>query len=92
MKILLVVVLLAVFSVLIATLLYLVTRFHKFAVIERLSKGSKKYAWLLATVPVLAAVLAAVFVDFVSAIVVMLYLAVFWLLADGIQMLLTKVM
>lgn len=68
---------------------YLISRFHKFHIIEKLSKGNKKRSWALAAVPVgISGIL--MLWDVVSVIVVLIHLFVFWVISDGIQWMVTK--
>lgn len=71
--------------------LYLVSRFYKFGLVEKISKGNKKtkIAVSILTVILLVAVLFLT-MGFVNAVVCMLYLAAFWLLCDLLYLILKK--
>lgn len=67
-------------------MIYLVRRFRKFGIVKKLSKGQKWLERLLGFLPLIGFVLYGVF-DLVNAVVVLLHLVAFWLIGDGITVL-----
>ncbi len=70
--------------------IYLVTRFHRFAIVERFSKGNRTRSWLLAAIPLIPAGIAMFFAG-TTVIVVLLHMVVFWLIADGLWLLIGRI-
>ena len=64
-----------------AGLIFLTTRFRKFALVKHLAGGSRLYSWLLALIPVLGLTVYTVRYTVVGVIVI-LHLLVIWILAD----------
>lgn len=62
-------------------LFYLLTRFHKFAPMQRLAQKHRFLSWLLALVP-LGAVCLFALINIPALIVVLIHLAVIWLVCD----------
>lgn len=69
---------------------YLITRFHRFSFIKRLGERHKKLSWLASIIPV-AGIACLSFINFYSAIVVILHLIIFWIIADLIACILKRV-
>lgn len=70
---------------------YLVSRFYKFALIEKLSKGKRKLRIIISIVVILL-ILSAIWLMLgnINAIICMLHLAVFWLLSDLLYIIFKK--
>ena len=65
----------------VASIIYLISRFKKFYIVERLAGDRKALRWLIACVPMLGFVVYGIF-DLVNSIMAMLHLAIFWLIFD----------
>lgn len=65
----------------VVSVIYLVTRFHRFRLFERLAEKHKLLSWLAALLPV-AAVMCTYFVNMFTMFVVLIHLMVIWLLCD----------
>lgn len=65
----------------VVSVIYLVTRFHRFRLLERLAEKHKLLSWLAALLPV-AAVMCTYFVNLFTMFVVLIHLMVIWLLCD----------
>ena len=65
----------------VVSVIYLVTRFHRFLLFERLAEKHKLLSWLAALLPV-AAVMCTYFVNLFTMFVVLIHLMVIWLLCD----------
>ena len=65
----------------VVSVIYLVTRFHRFRLFERLAEKHKLLSWLAALLPV-AAVMCTYFVNLFTMFVVLIHLMVIWLLCD----------
>lgn len=71
--------------------LYLVSRFYKFGLVEKISKGNKKTKIAVSILTgILLVTVLCLTMGFVNAVVCMLYLAVFWLLCDLLFLILKK--
>ena len=66
-----------------AGVIYLITRFHRFSLLQRLGEQHKFISWLLATVPV-AALACFYFINVTTMAVVLLHVILFWLFCDFI--------
>ena len=71
-------------------LVYLLTRFRKFAFMKKLSGGKKFLSWFLAAVPLLM-IGCFWFINMFALIVVLIHLALFWLIADLIGLAVRRV-
>lgn len=74
---------------LVASMIYLVTRFHRFQFITKLSGEKKWLCWLISSAPVLLAIIG-MFFAMVPIIMCMIHLALFWLVADLVQWIVKK--
>lgn len=72
------------------TAVYLVSRFHRFSVIKKLSLGNKVLSWLLSVIPFAALCLFALF-NVTTMMIVMLYLAVSFVVCGVIAFIVRKV-
>lgn len=73
----------------VVSVIYLVTRFHRFRLFERLAEKHKLLSWLAALLPV-AAVMCTYFVNMFTMFVVLIHLMVIWLLCDFICFVIRK--
>lgn len=74
-----------------AGLIYLVTRFHRFSAIKKLSEKHMFVSWIAAILPVAAIFGAFSIINITASIVVIIHLMVFWLIADLIAAIVRKV-
>lgn len=65
----------------VVSVIYLVTRFHRFRLFERLAEKHKLLSWLAALLPV-AALMCTYFVNMFTMFVVLIHLMVIWILCD----------
>lgn len=70
--------------------IYLMTRFHRFGIIQRLAEKHKAAAWIVSALPICAVMLLSV-ISIFAAIVALLHLMLFWLIADGIAFAVRKI-
>lgn len=63
------------------SVIYLVTRFHRFRLFERLAEKHKLLSWLAALLPV-AALMCTYFINMFTMFVVLIHLMVIWILCD----------
>ncbi len=73
----------------VVSVIYLVTRFHRFRLFERLAEKHKLLSWLAALLPV-AAVMCTYFVNLFTMFVVLIHLMVIWLLCDFVCFVIRK--
>ncbi len=73
----------------VVSVIYLVTRFHRFRLFERLAEKHKLLSWLAALLPV-AAVMCTYFVNLFTMFVVLIHLMVIWLLCDFVSFVIRK--
>lgn len=73
----------------IAGVFYLVTRFHRFGIIQKLSEKHKFLSWIVSILPI-GGIMCFTLINIYSAIVVLLHLIIFWLVADIIASIIRK--
>ena len=75
----------------IAGIIFLVSGFHRFSFIKKLSEKNKKLSWALSVVPVaLIAVLPVLFINVWATMIILIHLFIFWLVCDLIGKLVRK--
>lgn len=72
------------------SVIYLVTRFHRFRLFERLAEKHQLLSWLAALLPV-AAVMCTYFVNLFTMFVVLIHLMVIWILCDLVCFVIRKI-
>ena len=72
------------------SLVYLVTRFHKFGFIKRLAAKNKKLSWVIAAVPIAALIVLFLFDAYVS-VIITLHLSLIWAVCDLVTFIRRKV-
>ncbi|MBP5267307.1 MAG: metallophosphoesterase, partial [Ruminococcus sp.] len=70
-------------------LIYLVTRFHKFGFMQKLSENRKWLSWGLSALPVAGLVIVTV-INLYIGIIITLHLALIWALCDLVTFILRK--
>ena len=62
---------------------FLVTRFHRFGIIKKISSSNKKLSWFLAALPVvLTILLPTILLNIWATMIILIHLFVFWLLCE----------
>lgn len=69
---------------------YLATRFHRFACMQRLAKKNRALSWVVSILPICAVMCFSV-INIFAAIVVLLHLILFWLIADLISFIVRRI-
>ena len=69
---------------------YLITRFHKFGIIQKIAEKHKKLSWLLCLLP-LGGICCFAVINTYAVIIILLHLIAFWLVADLIGKIIRRI-